>query len=290
MNPSDEEEDNNDVPMTSREVDELLEPKEIPRERIVRHAETNDSYREAPSLGNDEEIIQPPLEESVEENEVEESSSTGVEQETQQTQPKDLEPQEEAESTQMEAEEIPQVEDTVPITQDAILESSSISQVVTEPVEEKEILSPVQTSQTASATPPVVVIQTESHPAQPVATGEPVVYHTVSGGPETIHDKMAEQLHKAQLGSVGTNSPTIAVHSNESSASGYTIPNPNYVSPIQHQPEYEVDNNIGITTFLIVMAIVGGAGTYLYFFMPQTFDQIYDAVMIVFTEILKNFE
>lgn len=291
MNQTDEDNEAKDVPMTPQEVDEILEPKEIPLERIVRHAEKNDSYREAPSLGNDEEIIQPPLE-SVEE-EYKSDISNQRNEVIQNGSSKDQEPLESKETAQLK--ELLQVKDaTSVLTQGDVMKASVGTHLPEEPIQEKESVSvspetslPSLNAETIPS--PEVIIKTESSPIAQGQTEEPIIYHTVSGGPETIQDKMASKLQKSQVES-GINAPFIEVHSNESSASGYTIPNPNYVSPVQIQQAHGPQNSFGITIFLLIMTIIGGAVAYLYFFMPEMFDKIFDAIMIVFAEILKNFE
>lgn len=285
MNPTDEEVQNSKGNPTPEEIEALLEPKAIPEERITRHAERNDSYRESPTTGNDEVIVQPPLEPEVLEpiHPVEElQSSESV-----------TAPQAHTEEEVLHN-EIP-VEVEHRITQDEILASTPADEEsVTDNQAHSEVMSaPVSEQKVVLASdfivPPTepLVTQTEPEPLKqetPQAPdGAPVAYHTVSGGPETIHDKMAAQ-HKVDE----ANAPPVnTVHPLVTSASGYTIPNPNYIQPLQ--PERESQSNFGMVFFLILLALVGGSTTYLYFFMPELFDKIFDAVTVIFNELIKKY-
>lgn len=261
MNPSDDEEINESTARRSEEIDGLLEPKAIPDERIVRHAERNDSYREAPTLTNDEEIIQPPLEPTLDE----------LEEKIKQASPLEytIESKEE-ESEDAEVQQSPQ--------------ESFPDEIITK--QEQALLASLPTISQQDVLP-AQEIDTTVPPTQPIKIDSEVpesstVYHTVSGGPETIHDLMAGKIQTEQV--AGPHAEVI--HPSGSSASGYSIPNPNYVTPLQ--TVHEDQSNFGFMIPLVISATIAAALSYLYFFMPQTFDQMYDAILIIKDQIFKQ--
>ncbi len=252
MNPSDDEEINEaqneqSVTQSSEEIEELLEPKAIPDERIVRHAEKNDSYREAPTTDDDEEIIQPPLEttENIEENE------KVAEEATQQTEPE------------------PAMEEV----------SDIISEIAPEIKEEIFQEPPVPQVEAM----PEVVPQQEEIQIQPGLPATPppghVEYHTISGGPETINDTISEHSKVDRVGPP----PVGMMYAN--STSGYTIPDPHYVPPDPRGAE--IPGNFGMVLFLGTVAIIGAGVTYVYFYMPEVFDEFFSALVIIKNEMFK---
>ncbi len=296
MNPSDEEETSNGIVANQVEIEEpvedLLEPKAIPDERIVRHAERNDSYREAPTIGNDEEIVQPPLEPEVIEVKPEPVSLSFDDSKV--VTPAEVSPVTEVEETYSAPviEEVVVKEETTPrLTQDEILYSADISEAAPVQVASVEhVPSVADIKPVAPTEAPVesaqipLVTQTAPEPTVTESQGEaPVVYHTVSGGPETIKEKMTEHFQAVQA----ANPPTVdTTHPVITTSSGYTIPNPHYAgSP---QVVAETESNIGFIFFLIILALIGGAFAYVYFFMPEAFDKFYDAVLVVVGELFKK--
>lgn len=269
MNPSDDEEEKDVRSQDEEEIEELLEPQAIPDERIVRHAERNDSYREAPTLTNDEEIIQLPLDPPEEETipDVHPVAQTHV-------------------VIEEEQEEV--VESPLSESAPLITEVEMMSQEIPHISEVENIIPEVQDQEDKIAEPVPVPLETitspEPQPQAPLPLSDQphTEYHTVSGGPETIHDIMSHQLQATQA----EHPPTDTTYPTIMSVSGYTIPNPNYVTPV-HQ-DLKPASNLGFTFFLILMALIGGAFAYVYFFMPQTFDEVFAAVTIVFDELLKN--
>lgn len=272
MNPSDDEVVKEEKGQTPEEIEDLLEPQAIPDERIVRHAETNDSYREAPSLGNDEEIVQPPLEPEEE-----------TEPENEQIVEEVPVVEELAEVEDIQAPLSDMAENIPVITQEEMMhpQISSVSNSETEPVIIQEVVEPVPPRIIPEPEVAPVLTQATAPHSQVNTTDGATQYHTVSGGPETIHDLMSGKLHDAHSG----DAPVSSIHPTESSASGYTIPNPDYVSPPHVNAEEQ--SSFGSWFFLVILAIIGGAGTYLYFFMPETFDQLYDAVFVIFNSLTK---
>jgi hypothetical protein len=251
MNPTDEEEQKSEVTPTSEEIEELLEPKAIPEERITRHAERNDSYRESPTIGSDEEIIQPPLEPEV--------SEPVQPAEVYQPTESEIIPQEQSEEV-VEHTDISTVGEhritqdeilaSAPRAEEQVIESNQQAEVTTSSFAEQKAV-PLSDPMAVHVEP--LVTQTVPEPPQQTPPqspeGAPVMYHTVSGGPETIHDKIAAQ-HKIDE----VNAPPInTVHPLVTSASGYTIPNPNYIPPLQ--PEHVTQSNFGMIFFLIVQLI-----------------------------------
>lgn len=130
--------------------------------------------------------------------------------------------------------------------------------VVTQPivVEVVPTVSPVITeAPTVNQAPQVAetpVVQVA--PPIPPQSSEPV-YHTVSGGPETVVDvtrqKMQESLSSPtnQIGQVADNT------------------NPQVQAPPQK-------SSSGAISFLLLILILGGVGAYLYYFQPDTFQEI----------------
>lgn len=296
MNPSDEEETSNGVTAKQEEtqeaIEDLLEPKAIPDERIVRHAERNDSYREAPTIGNDEEIVQPPLElEVIEVKPKSTSLSANDSKSMEQEEVSPIQEIEEAQTSQVHEEAITKEEGVQLLTQDEILHSTDIPEASpVQVVGEERIPSIADIQPVVPTEAPIesaqvpLVTQTAPEPIVTESQGEaPVVYHTVSGGPETIKEKMTEHFQAVQA----ANPPTIdTTHSVITTSSGYTIPNPNYAgSP---QVIAETESNIGFIFFLIILALIGGVFAYVYFFMPEAFDKFYDAVIIVVSELFKK--
>ncbi len=261
--------------------DEIV--REEPEEEIERHTKPHDSYREAPTTDDVEDMIQPPLDPPIEELEEELESTmkaVGITPEVTTV----LEDPEEVEEVEKK-EDIPQVND---------VDSSYGSNIVTQ----DDILAlkdPVITNVDIQAevvqeeTVPVAVNNSGIVPSQVLEDQQQVVkpqqapeegYHTVSGGPETIHDK-----YIGNHNSTSSDQVTPLPYSSAHASSGYSIPNQNYVAP---QPmDLQTQSNFGSFFMLIVLAIFGGAISYVYFYMPQTFDQVFDAMVIIKNQLIK---
>ena len=243
MNPSDDEQSKVVADQTSEEIEALLEPQAIPNEHIVRHAEKNDSYRETPIV-DAEEIVQPPLD-PPEEDVVEKVEPLVVEEQG--------------------------VDASLSITM-------STPENIPMSVNIKESLEVLPISQ-KDVQPEIVLgiygIAEEQVSQQP----EPVVYHTVSGGPQTLDESVTYKQDVIKDSSLEVGAYTNA-------ASGYTIPDPHYAPP---QPQLvEKTSNFGIMLFLIILTILGGALAYVYFFIPEVSDQFFSALVIIKDQILKK--
>ena len=270
MNPLDEEEiKENDEEIVETEAIEA--PVVIEEEHIVRHAEKNDSYREAPTLDNNEEIVQSPLDPS---DEVEMKVDVPNEDNGQVK-----------EDVLVMKEVIP---DVVPVTTEEISPLPHMSQHDIEPegvpheevtVEQKpspemmpQIVQEVVTEQVAKAP--------QASPQEvPVTPVEPVVYHTISGGPETLNNTISHHKNVDQV-----NSQPSTTYTN--TTMGYTIPNPNYVPPVV--PVTHPQSYFGIILFFGFILILSGALGYVYFVMPETFNQFFSAVVVIKDQILKK--
>ncbi len=283
MNPSDDEERSGAAVKTSEEIEELLEPQAIPDERIVRHAEKNDSYREAPTLTNDEEIIQPPLEQleeqiqtqykkEVEQEVVVENSMSQEEIVLERAIPSDAVPQE----------VIPQ--DSPPthlLSQADILQGIALppyeesQQVVEETKIETQSVPAVPAVPAVAEVPPAV----DQEAVPEAVLSQPPVYHTLSGGPDTLQHDIAEHAKEVRpeppLGMKYVNA-----------TSGYTIPDPNYIS--HNQPGMESSSNFFLVLLSGIIVIVGGTIAYLYLYVPETFKQASDAIVIIKDQIFKK--
>ncbi len=226
MNISDEE--IKEVTDQNREdIENLLEPQMIPDERIIRHADTNDHYRE-PTESDESEIIAQPSLEVVPENEKELENGISYK-------------------------EPPEV---VP-TPDVLIGDDS---------NEIQLKSPI----IESAVP---------------STG--TVYHTISGGPDTLSDTMAhEQVLQPQSSSKNNKNNTEYV------SSGYSIPNPEYLGNQPNQPNQvthvEEQHNIWVIFSLFVTVIVGGLITYSFFFVPEILDQMFQGMDSIKNQLFKK--
>ncbi len=220
MNPSDEE----ITEITDKKLEEietLLEPQAIPLERIVRHTDNNDHYREPVESDSVDEVTQPPL------DVVLENTSEG-------------------ENKVLDEEQVSPLPAFELSTEEASNESYADSPVVTAPLLSSD-----------------------------------TVYHTISGGPETLNDIIAHEqaLHPQPL-------PQNSQNHNPYISSGYTIPNPEYIG--NQVITVEEQNNFWIGFFLFIMVIIGGGMTYVFFFMPEIFDQAFQAIGVIKDQLLKK--
>lgn len=274
MNPSDDEV-NEGVSQSEEEIESLLEPQAIPDERIVRHAEKNDSYREAPDL--EEEIVQSPLKKVsvIETLPVRE----GV-----------------TETETLHTEDIPEValsnlEEVAPLPR---MSQHDIDPEVIpqeEVVIEQTVLDPEIMPQTINEEP-VVQMVTENEVASqsvsesvPTSQIQPVVYHTISGGPETLND-VASQHKKVeqpveQSNQSGSQTPNYA-----NAPSGYVIPDPKYMPSTV--PVANSQTSFGIVIFLGSVLIIGVAVGGVYFLLPETFNQILLSIIVIKDQLLKK--
>lgn len=270
MNPSDEEVIKGDDEVMD-ETEAIEAPQVIEEERIVRHAEKNDSYREAPDL--EEEIVQPPLDPP---EEVEMKGDLPKEDDIQIK-----------EDVPVVTEVVP---DTTPVISEEVTPLPRMSQHDIEPeivpyeetITEEVSPSPEVTPQTVQEVVSEQVVEVPQATLQvaPVPSAEPVVYHTISGGPETLNESISH--HKNVDQAVSGQPPTTYTNA----ATGYTIPNPNYVPPVT--PVVAPQSYFGIIFFFGFILIVGGAIGYVYFVMPETFNQFISAVVVVKDQILKK--
>lgn len=262
MNQSDEEaKEITDI--RREEIENLLEPQMIPDERIMRHAERNDSYRELPTLDKSEVIVQPPLDPSSEDLEIEAESLL----------------------RNKDVENLEVFKNVSSLDQDEIMPPtiSYLSQIDIEPLrfQEQKISEVEQESQPVVSDSLDVQKQSETLPqferetqnqVQPQTKIESnqstTLYHTVSGGPETINDVRSAELKITQT----TDSPTTALDYSGASSSGYTIPNPDYVPGA---PPQQPKSNIKLMFLCLVIFSVA----YLYFFVPETFTQVYNVFL-----------
>jgi hypothetical protein len=268
-------------PMSTRD-DEIENEivREEPEEEVERHTKPHDSYREATTTDDVEDMTQPPLEPQIEELEQElelTMKAVGLTPEV------DEAPEEVMEVGKVE--DLPRVNDVDPsygsnvVTQDEILaiKDPVVTNVdIQAEVAHEEIVPEVINNQEVVLPEASTDLQQAGTPQQVEEGG----YHTVSGGPETIHDKYV-------VGKNGTSSDPLnsSQYSSAQAASGYSIPNQNYVAP---QPmDLQTQSNFGSFFMLIILAIFGGAISYVYFYMPQTFDQIFDAMVIIKNQLLK---
>jgi hypothetical protein len=277
MNPTDEEV-NESATQSKEEIEQLLEPQAIPDERIVRHAEKNDSYRESPDL--EEEIIQPPLE-KVEEviinealpiKEVVPEVETPPLEEASETAPVALE----------EGSPLPLMSQHDIVPEGGPYEEPSVEQSAPEP----EVVPLVGNEE-----PPVqMTVDTGTLPESisetiPTLEAQSTVYHTVSGGPETLND-VASHTKKVEQSATQPNQEGSQTPNYTNAASGYTIPDPKYVSATV--PATNSQSSFGVILFLgfilIIGIIVGGT----YFLFPDTFKQILSAVLVIKTQLLKQ--
>jgi hypothetical protein len=271
MNPSDEEDVKDDEVVEEAEATAL--PQVIEEERVVRHAEKNDSYREAPDL--EEEIIQPPLDPPEE-----------VEVRVDPSKEDDIQIKKD---TPVIGGVIP---DDIPVISEEIAPLARMSQHDIEPEIEPEGVSYEKTTTEETSPSPEVapqtvqeiiteqVVKTSQALPQTTSSAEPVVYHTISGGPETLNDAISH--HKNIDQAVSGQPPTTYTNA----ATGYTIPNPNYVPPTVPVPAPQ--SYFGIIFFFGFILMVGGALGYVYFVMPETFNQFISAVVVVKDQILKK--
>lgn len=265
MNQSDEEEVKEITDTRREEIENLLEPQMIPDERIIRHAERNDSYRELPTLDKSEEIVQPPLDPSSEDLEIEAESllkNNDVD---------NLEVFKNASSVDQGEIMPPTISYLSQIDIEPLkFNEQKISEVEQEP---QSMVSDTVGVQQQSETLPQFKRETQNQvqPQPKIESNQPVMlYHTVSGGPETINDiRSAEQKVNQTTGS-----PVTAPDYSGSSSSGYTIPNPDYV-PVA--PPGQPKSNIRF----IFLSLVIFSVTYLYFFVPETFTQVYNVFLFV---------
>jgi hypothetical protein len=241
MNPSDDEQSKVVADQTSKEIEELLEPQAIPDERIVRHAEKNDSYREAPTV-DEEEIVQLPLE-PPEEDVVEKGEPPVGEEQV--------------------------VDNNLSSTAST---SENISTVTKETLDGLSISQKDIQPEIALGINEVVEEQVSQQP-------EPVVYHTISGGPETFDETRSNKQDIPK-------DPSLEVGAYTNAASGYTIPDPHY-APFQSQP-VEYGGNFGMTLFLIILGMLGGVLAYVYFFIPEVSDQFFSALLIIKDQVFKK--
>ena len=265
MNQSDEEEVKEITDIRREEIENLLEPQMIPDERIIRHAERNDSYRELPTLDKSEEIVQPPLDPSSEDLEIEAESLL----------------------KNNDVDNLEVFNNVSSVDQGEIMPPtiSYLSQIDIEPLKfNEQKISEVQQESQLIVSDSVDVqqqlgelpqfereTQNQVQPQPKIESNQSAtLYHTVSGGPETIHDvKLAEQKANQT-----TSSPVVASDYSMSSTTGYTIPSPDYVAPPLPQ---QSKSNIGLIFLLLVIFSV----TYLYFFVPETFTQAYEVFLFV---------
>jgi hypothetical protein len=262
--------------------DEIV--REEPEEEIERHTKPHDSYRELPTTNDVEDMTQPPLDPPIEELEEELESTMKAAGLTPEITTVPQVPEEVIEVGKVEG--IPRVNDIDSsyggnvVTQDEILavKDPVITNVdiQTEVVQEKII---PETANNLGTVPPQVLENQHQVVNPQQASGEE--YHTVSGGPETIHDKYVGTKSSAPVDPL-----TSPQYSSAQAASGYSIPNQNYVVP---QPmDLQTQSNFGSFFMLIVLAIFGGGISYVYFYMPQTFDQVFDAMVIIKNQLLKQ--
>jgi hypothetical protein len=241
MNPSDDEVKSADE--VSEVNEDLLEPQAIPDERIVRHAERADSYREAPTLGNDEEIIQPPLEpesstqnddvtEKIAELQKEEQVLMDALNHTDATPTVEQSQREDTNSDMAQDDVTSIVEKDEPVIPQSSIPENPVTQVDIEPLgshAEDQLPKPSDAaSETISAKSedsipvPVVAPVPENNQSQatpqdaPQTSGEQVVYHTVSGGPETLYDKRSSELKASGV----IQTTDTAVRTNDMASSG----------------------------------------------------------------------
>jgi hypothetical protein len=228
-----------------------VEPK---KEHVVRHTEPHDSYRESARPLSPQEIVQPPLDPP------EDVYSSGADENNSIAQVVDI---------SSPVEEIPTVS-PVPVSSPVVTLNTGTSDDSATPVEVSEIFKDAPNS---SAT----------LPAQTLLTDEPVVYHTLSGGPETIKDKRTKD------GFINPNITAITGHSNLGGemvpgTSGYSVPQPGFVTsqPVQKQ------GSAGLIFLFLLILLLGGPAAYLYYFMPDTFNQAVAALMVIKNQLLKQ--
>lgn len=261
--------------------DEIV--REESEEEIERHTKPHDSYRELPTTDDVKDMTQPPLEPQIEELEEELKSTV-------QALKDNTVSVESALTSAVKTEGVyanePIQEEVVatPVDESIKAETPTVSQEDIQPVAiiQPQTVDVYLPSQESKSDTPESIPQTEeiqSQVAQP--EGKQAVYHTVSGGPETIHDKFVGSNASAPLSTSATPQYTAA-----QAASGYSIPNPNYVQPVPM--DLQTQSNFGSVFFLVLLSVVGGGISYVYFYMPQTFDQVFDAIIIVKNQILKQ--
>jgi hypothetical protein len=240
----------------------------VAEERIVRHAEKNDSYRESPDL--EEEIVQPPLEKA-------QKTTSAVE--GQFSENELISPLPPFESTYSDTEKIAPLP---PMTQHDIEPEGEIHNeaVNKEEVSESEPEMPLQQAKQQDQEQEQPQAPQEEVPAP---QAEKVVYHTISGGPETLVDIAAHQPKVKQ---------PIEIPDYRNAPSGYTIPNPDYVSSIPPVPPaapvVTTSSNFGVIFFFIFILTLGGAIGYVYFVMPEIFNQAFSAMIVVKDQLLKK--
>ncbi len=262
--------------------DEII--REEPEEEIERHSKPHDSYRELPSNDDVVDMVQPPLEPQIEELEEELATTmkaAGLTSDGQNNEPEELKPSEEVAAPQEVVTDAPAEEQVV---------AQEVPPVLTQEIMLEETLPVVDGVRAQEEVTPVVAVEpaiTEQPPTQdkvqePQAPSQiHTEYHTVSGGPETIHELAA--AHRSPLQNAPLNTTE---YPSTAAASGYSIPNPNY--PATAPTDLQTQSNFGSFFFLVVLAIIGGAITYVYFYMPQTFDQVFDALVIIKNQLLKQ--
>jgi hypothetical protein len=106
------------------------------------------------------------------------------------------------------------------------------------------------------------------------------MYHTISGGPETLHDKYVSTLKAG--GVVQEANPS--VRTSDMSASGYTIPDPHYVELLEKRKD--AGTSFGLIMFIILLLIIAVPAGYLYVYMPDTFNTIYETILLMLGNFL----
>lgn len=258
MNPTDEE-------LLDEMIDKVVEV--TPIERVVRHADTNDNYREPVDAedtnnGSEVEVTSLPAS-SVFENQHETEGEN------------DLVPLESVESIATIAKETStDTSNTVNEKSYAQIQAEQEMKNITSSQEVVDVLQFRDVSQVETL-PPLSEVAEFSSP-NTLTTSPGTAYHTVLGGPETLNDIMTHEqaLHPKPIPQNTQNdNPYI------SSTFGYTIPNAEYAaSPVI---TVEEQNNFWVGFSLFVMVAIGGAVTYIFFFMPQVFEQASQAAFIV---------
>lgn len=122
-------------------------------------------------------------------------------------------------------------------------------------------------------------ISVTSAPATVLA--QPVVYHTISGGPETLSEltaRGAPELASVKGSTIGTPPPA------PYAASGYSVPQ-REVAPA---PSVQSGASILFMVLLVVVILIGAPFVYLYFYKPEVFNQLIGALIIIKNQILNQ--